>query len=237
MPKAHTQSSSAHKAPAHPAASAGSTPAAIDPARLALIANLRGSSKFRKVLTDPQLGAEFAAVAVFGTFSETRDWLAARGIEISDRGVSEGCRSLKDAALDLARETEALEVLDKDMNRRGTSMAKATQKKIVVAVSKFMHGAAAPETDRGKQLILGAGAIINDAVRTEIQERQGDQKINLKREDVATTRAKLDLELSKYRDAVAARKAAIQKEIGAAKRKGGLSKETIEKIEQELNLL
>jgi len=42
---------------------------------------------------------------------------------------------------------------------------------------------------------------------------------------------------SKYRDQVAASKAAIEKELGRAKRKGGLTPETMEAIERELKLL
>ena len=46
----------------------------------------------------------------------------------------------------------------------------------------------------------------------------------------------LQLQLQKYRDQIQARKDAIQRELDAAKSAGGLSPETIERIEHELNL-
>ena len=42
---------------------------------------------------------------------------------------------------------------------------------------------------------------------------------------------------TKYRDQVAAQKAALERELNAAKNEGGLSPETLAKIERELNLI
>lgn len=47
---------------------------------------------------------------------------------------------------------------------------------------------------------------------------------------------KLELSESKYRDLVAEKKRAIEAELAKAKSTGGISKETMEKIEQELKL-
>ncbi len=66
-------------------------------------------------------------------------------------------------------------------------------------------------------------------------ERQ-DPKIWYLAQQTACLKAKLELDLQKYRDQVQARKDAIQNELDAAKDKGGLSTETIERIERELNL-
>ncbi len=49
-------------------------------------------------------------------------------------------------------------------------------------------------------------------------------------------KAHYELAFKKYVEQVQARKEAIQRELDAAKSKGGLSPETIEKIEHELNL-
>lgn len=48
---------------------------------------------------------------------------------------------------------------------------------------------------------------------------------------------KLELSESKYRDLVAEKKRVIEAELAKAKRKGGISKDTMEAIEQELKLL
>jgi hypothetical protein len=50
-------------------------------------------------------------------------------------------------------------------------------------------------------------------------------------------RREIELAESKYRDHVAAQKAALERELGAAKVAGGLTPETLEKIERELKLL
>ena len=50
-------------------------------------------------------------------------------------------------------------------------------------------------------------------------------------------RREIELAENKYRDHVAAQKAALEREIGAAKVAGGLTPETLEKIERELKLL
>lgn len=50
-------------------------------------------------------------------------------------------------------------------------------------------------------------------------------------------RRELELLEQKYRDLVAERKAAIEAEIGKARTKGGVTAETLEKIEAELRLL
>jgi hypothetical protein len=55
----------------------------------------------------------------------------------------------------------------------------------------------------------------------------------LKEGDQELSRTKIELELQKYRDA----KARIEGEINAAKASGGLTPETLEKIERELKLL
>lgn len=49
--------------------------------------------------------------------------------------------------------------------------------------------------------------------------------------------AKAALDIEKFRDNVRQRKEAIARELGAAKKSGGITKETIEKIERELKLL
>lgn len=48
---------------------------------------------------------------------------------------------------------------------------------------------------------------------------------------------KLELSESKYRDQVAERKRAMERELAAAKSTGGITQETLEKIEAELKLL
>ncbi len=63
-----------------------------------------------------------------------------------------------------------------------------------------------------------------------------DPKIWYLAQQIACLKANRDLQLQKYHDVVQARKEAIQKELDTAKDKGGLSPETIEKIERELNL-
>jgi chorismate mutase len=50
-------------------------------------------------------------------------------------------------------------------------------------------------------------------------------------------RKERELAEQKYRDQVEAQKAAIEREINAAKTEGGLSLETIERIERELKLM
>ena len=49
-------------------------------------------------------------------------------------------------------------------------------------------------------------------------------------------KSELQLEFQKYHDQIQARKDAIQRELDTAKSSGGLSPETIDKIEKELNL-
>jgi hypothetical protein len=46
-----------------------------------------------------------------------------------------------------------------------------------------------------------------------------------------------ELAETKYRDQVAAQKAALERQVHAAKNEGGLSPETLAKIERELNLM
>jgi len=55
-------------------------------------------------------------------------------------------------------------------------------------------------------------------------------------QQIACRKAEIQLEFQKYSDQVQARKEAIQRQLDAAKSAGGLSPETIEKIEHELNL-
>jgi len=58
--------------------------------------------------------------------------------------------------------------------------------------------------------------------------------------DIASALAKLSkggLEYARYRDQVAERKAAIEAEIASAKTGGGLTQDTLERIERELKLL
>jgi len=54
-------------------------------------------------------------------------------------------------------------------------------------------------------------------------------------QQIACRQAELQLELQRYRDLIQTRKEAIQRTLDAAK-SGGLTPETIEKIEHELNL-
>ncbi len=56
-------------------------------------------------------------------------------------------------------------------------------------------------------------------------------------QQIALRRAQVELAWQKYRDQVAERKAALEREVKAAQADGGLSPETLEKIERELNLL
>jgi threonine synthase len=55
-------------------------------------------------------------------------------------------------------------------------------------------------------------------------------------QQIALRKAHSQLESAKYHDNVEARKAAIQRELDAAKSTGGISPETLQKIERELNL-
>jgi hypothetical protein len=55
-------------------------------------------------------------------------------------------------------------------------------------------------------------------------------------QQIALRKAHSQLESAKYHDNVEARKAAIQRELDAAKNTGGISPETLKKIERELNL-
>jgi len=55
-------------------------------------------------------------------------------------------------------------------------------------------------------------------------------------QQIACRKAEVNLALQKYSDQIQARKEAIQHELDAAKSTGGLSPETIEKIENELSL-
>jgi len=66
-------------------------------------------------------------------------------------------------------------------------------------------------------------------------ERQ-DPKMWYVAQQIACNKAYLELELQKYRDQVEARKQAIQHQLDDAKSEGGLSPETIARIEKELNL-
>lgn len=59
------------------------------------------------------------------------------------------------------------------------------------------------------------------------------EKLAQGKEKLSQSRAKLELELQKYKDAVAA----IQREMNAAKSSGGISPETMTRIESELKLL
>jgi hypothetical protein len=55
-------------------------------------------------------------------------------------------------------------------------------------------------------------------------------------QQIVLRKAQFQLAFQKYHDQVQARKEAIQRELDAAKSNGGLSPETIQKIENELNL-
>ena len=55
-------------------------------------------------------------------------------------------------------------------------------------------------------------------------------------QQIACRKSEIQLDFQKYRDQLQARKEAIQRELDTAKSNGGLSPETIEKIEHELNL-
>lgn len=59
----------------------------------------------------------------------------------------------------------------------------------------------------------------------------------LKARDQDRQERELELSLTKYRDQVAERKRAMEAEIGKAKAGGGITAETLEKIERELKLL
>jgi hypothetical protein len=63
-----------------------------------------------------------------------------------------------------------------------------------------------------------------------------DPKIWYLTQQIACSKEQIDLERQKYHDHIQAKKEAIQKELDTAKSQGGLSPETIEKIEHELNL-
>jgi len=71
---------------------------------------------------------------------------------------------------------------------------------------------------------------------TSMALEKQDPKIWYLAQQIACNKAHLQLEHQKYQDQVQARKDAIQHELDAAKSEGGLSPETIAKIEKELNL-
>jgi hypothetical protein len=55
-------------------------------------------------------------------------------------------------------------------------------------------------------------------------------------QQIALRKAQHQLDSTKYHDLLQARKAAIERELNAAKATGGISQETFDKIERELNL-
>jgi hypothetical protein len=55
-------------------------------------------------------------------------------------------------------------------------------------------------------------------------------------QQIALSRARHRLDATKYHDLLEARKAAIKRELDSARKTGGISPETFEKIERELNL-
>jgi hypothetical protein len=59
----------------------------------------------------------------------------------------------------------------------------------------------------------------------------------LKARDQDIKQQDIELRISKYRDQVAERKRALEREINAAKSTGGISPETFERVERELKLL
>ena len=73
------------------------------------------------------------------------------------------------------------------------------------------------------------------------EAKAGDVKailmLLLKARDQDIHERELELSLQKYRDEVAERKAAMQRELDAAKSGGGITPKTLEKIEAELRLL
>jgi hypothetical protein len=73
-----------------------------------------------------------------------------------------------------------------------------------------------------------------DPAMIELAERA--TKMAMEFAKIQDRRRELELSEQKYRDQVAERKAAIERELNTARSQGGLSTETIEKIERELKL-
>lgn len=82
-------------------------------------------------------------------------------------------------------------------------------------------------------LLLTLQRTQNDSARVDL-----DKQKQLTREKVLElSQQRVDLEIKKYRDKVEEQKREISKTIDAGKKSGGLTKETLETIEQQLRLL
>jgi hypothetical protein len=190
MPTAHTPTKREHPAQTAPGECAS---VALSPDEISLVADLRASSKLRPILTDPKLGPELLAIALRGTFSELRAWLAERGVSISGSNVSEGRSRLRNAAKRINSRNVAMKAAREEAERSGTTLTKSTLEQFTVGVGDFLDGAADPETTEGRQLMLDGLAKITGAADLERKEKQGDAQIELKREDIAMNHRKIAL--------------------------------------------
>jgi hypothetical protein len=78
---------------------------------------------------------------------------------------------------------------------------------------------------------------IGQAFFTKMAMEQKDQRGWFLTQELALKKGKLELDWQKYRDQVEERRAAMERTLQAAKSSGGLTPETLEKIERELKLL
>ena len=101
-----------------------------------------------------------------------------------------------------------------------------------LVVKELLEEVAEQHPELSPERVMELGQVFFSSMALE----QQDPRVWCLVQQTGVRKAHFELEFKKYYDQVQARKEAIQRELDTAKSKGGLSAETIEKIEHELNL-
>jgi hypothetical protein len=208
-------------------------PAADSQLLAMIVQDLRADSKLRAVLVDSELGHEFFHLLTTESFTNIRAWLAEHKRQISSGNISIGRNRILNAIRRINSNRLAIEAAERDAERRGTTLATEAMKQQSAGLADIMDAAAEKDPLKAAKLIASGLSTITKVVGAEAKI-EGNK---LKREDLELARAELQIKLEKHQEHVAERKAAIQKQLDAARNKSGVRPETIEKIEKELKLL
>jgi hypothetical protein len=154
------------------------------------------------------------------TLAETIKWLADDGVKIGDTALSnwlsylrlaqrmERCSGKADAIVEQGRAEGWIETAEEEQ-----------------AIGQCLFNRMAMDEEDPKAWFLS---------QTIVLKRQ---KMEIEKKALAIAQQNADLALTKYKDEVDQRKQAIQREMASAKNSGGISPETLAKIESELKLL
>lgn len=156
-------------------------------------ARLHPNSVFRKALGDPKLGEAFLKIVLGKTNREVHAWLVRHGFPISLRNVILGCHRVLAAAEKISMRSQALQVLERNAIRRGSSLAQEAMKQQAAGLADIMDAAAEKNPQKAAKLVNAGLGTITRVVNAEARIEANKLK-----------KQNLELALRKYRDATTA---------------------------------